>query len=46
MRSPGADPGFSWGGGGGKSVTLSAGVQGPLKGTGSSRVVLMLYRAI
>ena len=53
----GADPGFSFGGGGGRKrlyasthimteLTPSVGVQGPLKGPGSSGVVLMLYRAI
>ena len=56
----GADPGFSFRGGGGgrkrlcarthitsaEPSSLSAGVQGPLKGPGSSRVVLMLSRAI
>ena len=29
-----------------EAISLSAGVQGPLKGPGSSRVVLMLSRAI
>ena len=55
----GADPGFSFGGGGGRKMlccsthitsaepnSLLAGVQGPLKGPGSSRVVLMLSSAI
>ena len=55
----GADPGFSFGGGGGaqrlcarthktsaEPNSLSAGVQGPLKGPGSSRVVVMLSCAI
>ena len=55
----GADPGFSFRGGGGRkrlcarphimSVepnSLSAGVQGQLKGPGSSRLALMLFRAI
>ena len=49
--SSGADPGFSWGGGAQKitsaeSNSLSAGVQGLIKGPGSSRVVVMLSRAI
>ena len=46
---PGADPGFSFRGGGRTSAepnSLSAGVQGPLKVLGSSGVVLMLFRAI
>ena len=53
----GADPGFSWGRGDAKDYlaarslraepnSLSAGVQGPLKGPESSGVVLMLSRAI
>ena len=56
----GADPGFSFGGGGGRKKimfphamitsaepnSLSAGVQDPLKGPGSSKVVFMLSRAI
>ena len=61
LTEAGADPGFSFGGGGGgrnkrlcarTHITsagpnsLSAGVQGLLKGPGSSRVVLMLSRAI
>ena len=49
----GADPGFSWGGGGGSKdyvrartsqtqspKSFSAGVKGPLKGPGSSRILL------
>ena len=54
----GADPGFPWGGGGRKRLCtrthitsaepnlLWAGVQGPLKGPESSRVVLMVSSAI
>ena len=60
LLAAGADPGFSWGGGGGRGAkdyvparTLRAqnrshfrqGVQGPLKGPGSS-IVLMLSRAV
>ena len=59
-QDSGADPGFSFRGGGGgrkrfcarthitsaEPNSLSAGVQGPLTGPGSSWVVLMLSRAI
>ena len=52
---PGADPGFSFGGGGAKDYVPHAHYErgteltfgrGRLKGPGSSRVVLMLSRAI
>ena len=49
MWKPGADPGFSFQHAHTTSVepnSLSAGVQGPLKGPGSSGVVLMVSRAI
>ena len=56
-NNAGADPGFSFRGGGGKRLcarmhirsakpnSLLARVQGPLKGPGNSRVILMLSRS-